>query len=107
MLESNEELDTIPKSPMKMKTFADWKGDLHDYLQIGDHVDDEMFQHFLNVLPPAYWSDQVLQIGEPYSHVDGNSTYPTLRKEKNYWVYTGHCFKGQSEQPLEVQGVKP
>jgi hypothetical protein len=101
MLEFKDVLDTNP--PVKMKTYADWKGDLHDYLQLGDSVDDEIFQHFLNVLPPAYWSDRVLQIGEPYSHIDGKPIYPTLCKGINNWVYAGNCFKGHTEQPIEVQ----
>lgn len=34
-----------------IKTYANWKGDLEEYLQIGDVVDEEMADYFLNVLP--------------------------------------------------------
>jgi hypothetical protein len=80
-----------------MKTFSNWKGNLSEYLQIGDLVDDEMVEYFLNVLPPACWNSKVIQIGEPYSHVEGKATYSTLKNTSEGWVYAGTCHRGQTE----------
>lgn len=80
-----------------LKTYENWKkGSLSEYLQIGDEVDEEMMEHFLNVLPPATWRSTLIQIGEPYSHVMGKATYSTLRRESGRWYYAGHCYRGES-----------
>ena len=79
------------------KTYADWKGSLEEYLSIGSIVDQEMVDYFLNVLPPACWNGYVIQIGEPYSHVDGKATFHTLHKTDLGWTYVGTCFKGQTK----------
>jgi hypothetical protein len=81
-----------------LKTYANWKGDMDEYLQVGDEVDEEMADHFLNVLPPACWRSDIIQIGEPYSHVGGRATYATLRKDSGRWYYAGHCFRGEVTQ---------
>lgn len=82
-----------------MKTFENWKGNLSDYLTIGDEVDEDMVDHFVNVLPPASWRADLVQIGEPHSHVAGRATYPTLHKKEGRWLYAGNCFRGESTQP--------
>lgn len=82
-----------------MKTYADWKGNLYDYLQIGDIVDEEMVEYFIDVLPPACFNSSCIQMGEPYSHIDGNATYATLKKVDGEWVFAGNCFYGETEQP--------
>jgi hypothetical protein len=79
-----------------VKTYADWKGDLGSYLNIGDIVDEEMFNYFLNVLPPACWTSRILQIGEPNSHVNGKATYSTLEKTSDGWVFRGSCYRGET-----------
>jgi len=86
---------------MAHKTKAQWdesRQDLDMFLQIGDTVDEEMWDYFLGVLPPAYCSGSILQIGEPCSHVRGYPTYSTLARVANdMWEYRGHCFRAQSE----------
>lgn len=83
---------------MAFKTYADWKGNLSDYLQIGDLVDDEIVENFENVLPPAFWNSYIIQMGEPYSHdAEGRPTYPTLHKLHQGWTYAGHCYRGKTE----------
>lgn len=80
-----------------MKQFANWKNQgLDEYLQVGDVVDEEMADYFLNVLPPAAWTSNLIQIGEPYNHVMGRPTFSTLKKENGVWIYAGHCFCGES-----------
>lgn len=76
-----------------MKTYQDWMKsgkDLHDFLQVGDVVDEEMYFYFLEVLPPACMSSQCIQIGEPYSHDEGGPLFDTLEKQNGQWVYAGH-----------------
>lgn len=82
---------------MAFKTKANWKGDLKDYLKVGDYVDQEMADYFVNELPPATFSALLIQMGEPYSHINGRATYPTLKKTSEGWQYIGHCFRGQCE----------
>jgi hypothetical protein len=82
------------------KTCEGWKGNLDSYLQIGDLVDDEMYDYFLEVLPPAYWSSRILQIGEPVSHGEWGATYATLRRTANGWMYAGNCYRGQDNAAL-------
>ncbi|WP_438498656.1 hypothetical protein [Paenibacillus sp. IHBB 3054] len=80
-----------------MKTYEDWKGDLKDYLQPGDVVDEEISEHFLNVMPPAFWRANLIQMGEsPVDYVEGKGTYHTLEKTLEGWVYRGTCHKGET-----------
>ena len=85
-----------------MKTLAGWhesKLDLGKYLQPGDVVDQEMVDYFLNVLPPATMSRQLIQIGEAVDIVDGKDTFATLRKIDGRWTYQGDCFRGHCTAP--------
>lgn len=81
----------------KIKTYADWDCDLQDYLQVGDVVDEEMYNYFIDVLPPAYCSGTIVQMGEPYSHKEFGATYATLKHTSNGWAYCGHCYRGKTE----------
>lgn len=76
------------------KKAENWKGSLVDFLQVGDSVCDEIVNHFINVLPPASYSSVLIQIGEPYTHVNNEAVYPTLSKIDGQWVYAGNCFIG-------------
>ena len=86
---------------MTIKTYADWKGNLDEYLRIGDLVDEDMHDYFLNVLPPASMSGGIVQIGEPASHVNGRATYATLKwsADDKSWMYVGECHRGETEEP--------
>ncbi len=87
-----------------MKTYIEWNGsvlDLSAFLQIGDAVDQEMADYFLCVLPPACHRSDLIQIGEPYSHVQGRATYSTIRKVDGTWMYCGHCWHGQSTEATQ------
>lgn len=64
---------------------------------VGEEVDPSWVDHFINVLPPAYQTDSIIQLGEPYANVEGQTTYCTLMKKGNRWVYAGTCFYGKSE----------
>ena len=82
----------------EIKTMADWNGSLSDCFRVGDLVSEEIVEWFINVLPPACLNGSCIQIGEPYSHVDGHATYPTLKNTAYGWVYAGNCFHGQTEK---------
>jgi hypothetical protein len=79
-----------------VKRYADWNCDLQDFLRIGDLVDEDFVDYFISVLPPACYNSQVIQIGEPYSHVEGGATYSTLMNTADGWAYAGHCLRGQT-----------
>lgn len=80
-----------------IKTYANWKGSLNDYLEIGDQVDEEMYNHFINVLPPATFNSYLVQIGEPYSiSKENKSTYLTLERIEGKWIYKGTCHRGDN-----------
>jgi hypothetical protein len=89
-----------------VKTKEGWSesgvGGLDDYCKPGDEVDEEMADHFLNCLPPAYWTSQIIQCGEPVDSVfDENgkmrNTYTTFEKMPDgKWYYRGDCIKGET-----------
>lgn len=85
-----------------IKTYANWTGDLYEYLQVGDIVDNEIYNHFVNVMPPACLNSKLVQMGEPYSHVNGKPTYETLAKVDGNWTYCGHCHWGKIEVAKET-----
>jgi hypothetical protein len=80
-----------------MKTYKNWRGNLDQYLQVGDEVDQEMVDYFTDVLPPVTFNSNLVQMGEPYSHVNGKATYSTVYRKDGKWFYAGHCHRGQIE----------
>jgi hypothetical protein len=85
---------------MSEKTKQGWDNsrlNLDQYLQIGDAVDEAMMYYFLEVLPPACYRANLIQIGEPYSHVGGRATFSTIYKPlgASQWLYAGHCHRGE------------
>lgn len=84
-----------------IKTYKEWMNSdcktLTDYLNPGDIVDNEMFEHFLNILFPLVWTSNFLQVSEPCDYLKGQNTYTTFAKENGYWVYKGECHKNKSE----------
>jgi len=84
------------KNSEKIKTYKEWEGSLYDYLKVGDIVDDEMVDYFINVLPPVTFKSYLVQMGEPYSHVNGKATYSTLYKSTEGWTYMGNCHRGET-----------
>lgn len=78
-----------------MKTYQEWEGSLTTYLEAGDLVDEEMVQHFINVMPPATCNSRCIQIGEPYSHINGKAVFSTLMRTDEGWIYAGECYRGE------------
>lgn len=87
-----------------MKTMDGWhesKVNLDKYVQIGDEVSQDMADYFLTVLPPATYRANLIQIGEPYSHVQNRATFSTIYKPlgASTWLYAGHCHRGEWTEP--------
>lgn len=87
-----------------MRTKEGWdksRQDLDQYLDVGDVVDDEIYDYFLGVLPPACNSGKCLQIGEPNHHnADGQPCFATLMKSGDVWKYAGHLPTPATEKCL-------
>jgi hypothetical protein len=80
---------------------ADWHQSqklMDEYLKPGDVVDEEIYSYFLNAMPPAFMSSKLIQIGEPYDHVNGKATFSTLQLGPEGWIYRGNCYRGESIQ---------
>ena len=62
-----------------------------------DNIDTEMYDYFLNILPPITNSSTLMQVGEPYDHCDKGAIYITFSKENGHWTYKGNCLKGSPQ----------
>ena len=65
-----------------MKTYQAWEDGpempITDYIQPGDEVDDEMYNHFSGVVSPKYCTGGVLQVGEADFEHKGRRYYKTF-----------------------------
>lgn len=88
------------------KTLAGWHRtglNIEDYLLPGDAVDDDMVDHFRDILPPLCNRHDLMQASEPFSsEKDGagryRDTYITFdRAADGGWRYAGLCYAGEAE----------
>jgi hypothetical protein len=81
-----------------LKTEEGWRAsklNLTQYLQVGDSVDESIADYVLCELPPACYTSELLQMGEPYDSVRGEPTYITLHRTADQpWKYVGTCHLG-------------
>lgn len=77
--------------------------------KVGDLVEEQVVDNFMDMLPPACMRSDCSQVGEPYSHrIDektGKSrpTFATFRRvEKGVWEYRGNCFRGENTERGEA-----
>ncbi len=85
-----------------MKTLTGWNQsgqELTPFLQPGDEVEEAFSDWALNLLPPAFWSSNVVQIGEPHSHIEGRPTFATFYREGRRWFFGGYCHRGKIAEP--------
>jgi hypothetical protein len=74
----------------------------------GDEITEEIYENFLNVLPPAFWRGGVFQVGEPHdTRLDQNNnkwrdTYLTFAKQGAQFFYLGENFRGETESNLGI-----
>lgn len=94
-------------------TMADWSaaGDFEKAAKIGDLIDEEIVEEFVNCVPPTTLRGDLVQVGEPYSHCYDPETdrwrasYTTFSKEDGEWVYCGKCFAGKTEEPKKLHSA--
>ncbi len=88
----------------RTKTYEAWAGQLTDHLNLGDCVDEALYWYFLEVLPPAHWSDRIVQIGEPQDHAgpEGRARFSTLQRYGEAWYYTGYRVAGEEVALLQA-----
>ena len=72
---------------------------------VGDLVEEQVVDNFMNCLPPASFSASCAQLGDPYSHRQDEltgkwrATFLTFRKaDRGVWEYCGKCFRGETEE---------
>lgn len=87
------------------KTLEGWQStglNLEDFLSIGDEVDDDMVDYFINVVPPLVHFKSLVQVSEPFSSEkaeDGKyrNTFITFHREHDgHWHFAGACFAYES-----------
>lgn len=81
-----------------MKTYKQWteaRVSFTEFAAIGDEVDEEIAEYFIETLPPVTWNSEMIQMGEPYDHngKNGRARYLTLEKIDGKWFYTGKKVK--------------
>ncbi|MEG0324356.1 MAG: hypothetical protein RR547_04885 [Raoultibacter sp.] len=93
--------------PAPQKTMEGWQASevssIYDYLQVGDRVNEEMVDSFRDATKPQTNTSDMMQGGEPYSHIGNDltgKTQPTFitfitaeTPDGNEWVYAGNCFE--------------
>jgi hypothetical protein len=85
-----------------MKTLARWREsgkELTPYLSVGDEVEEAFADWALNIMPPACWRPELIQIGEPFSHIDGRATFATFQRQGRTWYFVGYCHRGKIAEP--------
>ena len=88
-----------------MKTLLGWqesRQQLTPYLEPGEQVEPAFADWALNLLPPTFWSSTVVQIGEPYDHVDRRPTFGTFYREGGMWFFAGYCHRGKIAEPYQL-----
>lgn len=79
---------------METYTMKNWQNDGTFKAVIGQQVDEEVYQQFLNCMPPEYWANNIMQVGEPYGTtvIDGKRcmTYTTFTGSIGHRTYSGH-----------------
>jgi hypothetical protein len=104
---SNAFLETEEDLPQGLKTLAGWKAakcDLQHYLNVGDRVDDALYEEMLNCVPPRTHRTRLMQVGEPVKDVNGKPVYATFYRcdDEQHWRYGGNCYPGSHVEPENV-----
>lgn len=82
-----------------MKTKTQWDESHQDFttfVQVGEQVDEEIVDYFIECLPPATMNSKCVQCGEPTRHIGNKPAYITFEKppsafilSNSEWIYTG------------------
>lgn len=88
------------------RTLEQWQNShtsFYQFINVGDIVDSPIIEYFTDILPPAKYSEGLLQVGEPYSHEDNpktggfEPTFMTFERVGKNWFFRGNCFLGETE----------
>lgn len=76
------------------KYLRDWPlgVEFDDFVNVGDHIDWEMYNHFYSNLMTVRYTGEYLQAGR-LEYVKGRQTFFTFKLDiyTRDWVYYGHC----------------
>ncbi len=89
-----------------MKKYSDLgNGSFLDYVVCGEEVDEQIYNNFLNILPPiglkgGQGFSAGFQVSEPYCHREDKNgkwraKYMTFIKKNNKYYYMGLNFQGE------------
>ena len=83
----------------KVYTMQDWQNAGTFNAEIGQPVSNEVFNEFLNCVPPAYYGRGVMQVGEPYAtdRETFRDLFTTFEHRAGVWYYVGACLYGKTE----------
>lgn len=77
-----------------------WFGDIGE---IGDYVEQEIADWFMDCVPPKTFTHNMIQCGEPDSSAKEGTLYGTLvRVADDIWEYKGACLKGTTDHGTPI-----
>lgn len=88
-----------------MFTREQWTDDFHKCCQPGEEISKDLYEHFLNILPPiSLKSDASMcgfQVSEPHDHVKGkdgryHARYATFGTKDGKYYYLGIFRAGRT-----------
>jgi soluble cytochrome b562 len=84
-------------------TMQDWRNDKSLKVQIGQYIDEEVFEQLLDSIPPITYSRGIFQPGEAYDHnmETGEPLYQTFVKNNDLYQYVGLCQQGKTTDESE------
>lgn len=108
-LTKNTEIKTIKGWEKYADEHSGENTDWGTYCKPGDIVGEDVYNYFLDILPPRSFWRGYLQVGEPHSTAMNSktgkyqSTYATFvaTDEKGVYKYCGICFAGETENIIQ------
>jgi len=89
---------------MQPYNYLMWEKDGEFSPTIGQEIDIEIVLDMRDCVPPAYWSNGIIQCGETYDHdfKTFQPLYTTFKKnDAGNYIYCGHCYLGKTEDKTE------
>lgn len=107
-LTKNTEIKTIKGWEKYADEHSGENTDWGAYCKPGDIVGEDVYNYFLDILPPRHLSQTLLQVGEPHSHMMNPktgkyqatyATFETVGKDDGamFYRYCGNCFAGSTQ----------
>ena len=108
-LTTNTEIKTIKGWEKFADEHSGESTDWGAYCKPGDIVGEDVYDYFLDILPPRTLTQSLLQVGEPHSHMMNlktgkyqatYATFETIGKSDGamFYRYCGNCFAGETER---------